>query len=115
MSGQPWSTICVTIGRLARHAASSCGHARPRRGFISPSSICCIVRRALKRASLTPEFKGAHLLRHSLATDLLGRGASLIEIGQLLRHSQPNTTQIYAKVDIKALRAIGLPWPGVVS
>ncbi|WP_210237133.1 MULTISPECIES: tyrosine-type recombinase/integrase [unclassified Mesorhizobium] len=58
-------------------------------------------------------FKGAHLLRHSLATDLLRRGASLVEIGQLLRHSQPNTTQIYAKVDIAALRAIALPWPGV--
>jgi integrase/recombinase XerD len=64
---------------------------------------------------LTPEFKGAHLLRHSLATDLLRRGASLVEIGQLLRHSQPNTTQIYAKVDIAALRAIGLPWPGAAS
>jgi integrase/recombinase XerD len=87
----------------------------PRRGFISPAAICCIVRRALKRASLTPKFKGAHLLRHSLATDLLRRGASLVEIGQLLRHSQPNTTQIYAKVDIKALRTIGLPWPGAVS
>jgi site-specific recombinase XerD len=87
----------------------------PRRGFISPSTICCIVRRALRRANLTPQFKGAHLLRHSLATDLLRRGASLVEIGQLLRHSQPNTTQIYAKVDIVALRAIGLPWPGASS
>lgn len=87
----------------------------PRRGFVSPSVICCIVRRALKRAGLTPEFKGAHLLRHSLATDLLRRGASLTEIGQLLRHSQPNTTQIYAKVDIVALRAVALPWPGVTS
>jgi site-specific recombinase XerD len=87
----------------------------PRRGFVSPSVICCIVRRALKRAGLTPEFKGAHLLRHSLATDLLRRGASLVEIGQLLRHSQPNTTQIYAKVDIAALRTIGLPWPGAAS
>jgi integrase/recombinase XerD len=87
----------------------------PRRGFISLSAICCIVRRALKRADLTPEFKGAHLLRHSLATDLLRRGASLVEIGQLLRHSQPNTTQIYAKVDIAVLRAIGLPWPGAAS
>ena len=87
----------------------------PRRGFISPSVICCIVRRALKRAGLTPVFKGAHLLRHSLATDLLRRGASLVEIGQLLRHRQPNTTQIYAKVDIAALRAIALPWPGVAS
>jgi integrase/recombinase XerD len=54
-------------------------------------------------------------LRHSLATDLLRRGASLVEIGQLLRHSQPNTTQIYAKVDIAALRAIALPWPGAAS
>jgi len=87
----------------------------PRRGFVSPSVICCIVRRALKRAGLTPVFKGAHLLRHSLATDLLRRGASLVEIGQLLRHSQPNTTQIYAKVDIAALRAIALPWPGAAS
>jgi integrase/recombinase XerD len=84
----------------------------PRRGFVSLSVICCIVRRALKRAGLDPAFKGAHLLRHSLATDLLRRGASLVEIGQVLRHSQPNTTQIYAKVDIAALRAIALSWPG---
>ena len=87
----------------------------PRRGFVSPSVICCVVRRALKRASLDPAFKGAHLLRHSLATDLLRRGASLTEIGQVLRHSQPDTTQIYAKVEITALRAIALPWPGVWS
>jgi integrase/recombinase XerD len=85
----------------------------PKRGFIGLSAICCIVRRALERAGLAPEFKGAHLLRHSLATHLLRRGASLVEIGQLLRHSQPDTTQIYAKVDITALRAIALPWPGI--
>ena len=52
---------------------------------------CSVVRRALKRAGLDPEFKGAHLLRHSLATNLLRRGASLEEIGQLLRHNQPTT------------------------
>jgi hypothetical protein len=84
----------------------------PRRGFVSLSVICRIVRRALKRAGLDPAFKGAHLLRHSLATDLLRRGASLTELVQVLRHSQPDTTQIYAKVDITALRAIALPWPG---
>jgi site-specific recombinase XerD len=61
---------------------------------------------------LNPEHKGGHLLRHSLATNLLRRGASLSEIGQLLRHRQPTTTQIYAKVDIEALRGIALPWPG---
>lgn len=87
----------------------------PQRGLAGPVAICCIVRRALRRAGLDPEFKGAHLLRHSLATDLLRRGASLGEIGQLLRHRQPTTTQIYAKVDIAALRGIALPWPGGAS
>jgi site-specific recombinase XerD len=79
------------------------------------TAICCVVRRALKRAGLNPDFKGAHLLRHSLATTMLRRGASLGEIGQLLRHRQPTTTQIYAKVDIKALRGIALPWMGGAS
>ena len=87
----------------------------PRQGLAGPVAICCIVRRALRRAGLNPEFKGAHLLRHSLATDLLRHGASLEEIGQLLRHRQPTTTQIYAKVDIAALRGIALPWPGGAS
>ena len=83
----------------------------PQQGLAGPVAICCIVRRALRRAGLDPMFKGAHLLRHSLATNLLRRGASLGEIGQLLRHQQPTTTQIYAKVDIAALRGIALPWP----
>ena len=82
---------------------------------LARSAVCCIVRRALARAGLDPECKGAHLLRHSLATNLLRRGASLSEIGQLLRHRQPTTTQIYAKVDIEALRGIALPWPGSAS
>lgn len=68
----------------------------PHQGLAGSVAICCVVRRALRRAGLDPEFKGAHLLRHSLATDLLRRGASLGEIGQLLRHRQPTTTQIYA-------------------
>jgi len=86
----------------------------PRHG-LRLSAICCVVRRALQRAGLNPDFKGAHLLRHSLATKMLSRGASLGEIGQLLRHRQPTTTQIYAKVDIKALRRIALPWMGGAS
>jgi site-specific recombinase XerD len=54
----------------------------------------------------------AHLLRHSLATRLLGSGASLEEIGQLLRHTHPQTTEIYTKVDLCALRALAQPLPG---
>ena len=87
----------------------------PLRGFAGSAAIDCVVCRALKRAGLAPHLKGAHLLRHSLATDLLRHGASLTEIGQLLRHGQPNTTQIYAKVDIESLRGIAMVWPGGAS
>jgi integrase/recombinase XerD len=53
----------------------------------------------------------AHRLRHSAATSMLAAGASLTEIGQLLRHRGPSTTSIYAKADIAALRALARPWP----
>jgi site-specific recombinase XerD len=84
----------------------------PHRGFAGPVAICTIVRRAIERAGLQPPTKGAHLLRHSLATELLRRGASLAEIGNLLRHRSPDTTMLYAKVDLAALRQIALHWPG---
>ncbi len=83
----------------------------PLRGLAGSASIDCIVARALARAGLAPPLRGGRLLRHSLATDLLRRGASLTEIGQLLRHSEPNTTEIYAKVDIESLRRIAVTWP----
>ena len=84
----------------------------PHKGFSSSVAICNIVRRALVRAKLKPAFKGSHLLRHSLATQMLRGGASLAEIGEILRHQRLNTTQIYAKVDLAALRALAQPWPG---
>ncbi|MGH8196363.1 MAG: site-specific integrase [Woeseiaceae bacterium] len=84
----------------------------PYRGLKSPSSLCDIVKRALARAGIDAPFKGAHLLRHSLATRLLGSGASLAEIGELLRHQRLETTQIYAKLDLGALRSLAQPWPG---
>jgi integrase/recombinase XerD len=43
---------------------------------------------------------------------MLRRGASLTEIGQVMRHRDPNTTRLYAKVDLSALREVALPWPG---
>ena len=83
----------------------------PHRGFAHPSTVSTIVARALVRAGLTPATRGAHLLRHSLATAMVRRGASFAEIGQVLRHRSPNTTEIYAKLDFGALRDIALPWP----
>jgi site-specific recombinase XerD len=56
----------------------------------------------------------AHRLRHTAATQMLRAGASLPEIGQLLRHRRALTTAIYAKVDRDALRTIARPWPGDV-
>ena len=87
----------------------------PRAGFASSVAIDSIVRRALQRAGLEPACKGAHLLRHCLATQMLGNGASLAEIGQLLRHRLPQTTEIYAKVDQRALSDLAQPWPGGAS
>lgn len=83
----------------------------PRRGFAHPSTVSTIVRRALARAGLCPGLKGAHLFRHSLATRMLRQGASLPEIGLVLRHRAVQTTEIYAKVDLAGLRALAQPWP----
>lgn len=84
----------------------------PYRGLGNASSLCDVVKRALARAGIDAPFKGAHLLRHSLATRLLASGASLAEIGELLRHERLETTQIYAKLDLGALRSLAQPWPG---
>lgn len=54
----------------------------------------------------------AHRLRHTLATDLLRSGASLAEVGQVLRHRSISTTALYAKVDHDALACLARPWPG---
>ena len=84
----------------------------PCRGLGHPSSVSTIVARALARADLDPPCKGAHLFRHSLATAMLRRGASLSEIGRILHHKSPDTTAIYAKVDFGSLRSLAQPWPG---
>lgn len=82
----------------------------PRRGF-ARSTVTTIVHYALQRANLSPIFKGAHLLRHSLATSMLRAGATMSEIGEVLRHRVSNTTEIYAKVDFNGLRSLTHPWP----
>ena len=84
----------------------------PIRGFLSPIAIASIIQHALQRAGIQAPTKGAHQFRHALATQMLRRGASLTEIGEILRHRTVQTTTIYAKVDLKALRTLALPWPG---
>jgi site-specific recombinase XerD len=137
-----WQTGCLTVRAKGRQRAQlplpqavgeaiasylRCGrprsasrrvflrHNAPCVGFLKAGAIGALVLRALKRAGVASESKGAHLLRHSLATQMLRTGASLTEIGQVLRHRRLDTTRIYAKVDLKALRAIALAWPGGVA
>ncbi len=88
----------------------------PKVGFASGCAITMIAKAALERGGIRGyAHQGAHLFRHSLATELLRSGATLSQIGQLLRHKSHDTTRIYAKVDIKALRSMSLPWPGGVQ
>jgi len=77
---------------------------------MTAGSVTGAVHRAGRRAGL--EGVRAHQLRHTAASQMLAAGASLTEIGQLLRHSRTSTTSIYAKTDRDALRTVARPWPG---
>ncbi|HOT83693.1 MAG TPA: tyrosine-type recombinase/integrase, partial [Candidatus Defluviicoccus seviourii] len=76
---------------------------------LGSSRVSTIVADAARRADLGRIH--AHRLRHTAATELLRAGASLPEIGQLLRHRHVETTAIYAKVDRDRLRLIARAWP----
>lgn len=76
---------------------------------LSASRVSTIVADAARRAGIGRVH--SHRLRHTAATELLRSGASLPEIGQLLRHRRAQTTAIYAKVDHASLRLIARPWP----
>ncbi len=78
---------------------------------IGSRAISAIVRAACTRAGLP--VMGTHCLRHSTAVHLLGAGAGLVEISQVLRHRRVLTTAIYAKADLRSLMLVAQPWPGV--
>lgn len=76
---------------------------------LTAAALRQVMGRACRHAGL-PRV-GAHRLRHSLATDMLRAGASLPEVGQVLRHRSQLSTMTYAKVDENALRPLARPWP----
>ena len=109
------AAIAAYLRRGRPRSTSRCVFLRskaPLRGFLGQCGVGSIVRHALQRAGIQAPTKGAHQFRHALATQMLRHGASLTEIGDALRHRSPQTTTIYAKVDLKALRTLALPWPG---
>lgn len=86
----------------------------PYRSGISSDTIGSVVKRALARAGINASVKGAHLLRHSAATQMLREGVALEQIGSVLRHRRVDTTAYYAKVDEALLRRVVQPWPEVL-
>jgi site-specific recombinase XerD len=85
----------------------------PVRGFKNHTAVCSVVQYALARAGIDSPRKGTHQFRHALATTMLRKGSSLSEIGEVLRHRDPDTTKIYTKVDLHSLRKLAPPWPSV--
>lgn len=91
-------------------------HQGARRGWpLSANTVSAVVVRALDRAGVRSPLAGAYVLRHTVATRLVGRGASLKEVADFLGHRSLDTTAIYAKLDLPALREVALPWPAAVT
>ena len=85
----------------------------PHRPFADSDAVGAVVGRALKRAAVGgANSRGAHVFRHSAATNLLRSGVSLEIITALLRHRSSDTTAIYAKVDLPMLQELAQPWMG---
>ena len=112
--------VGTAIVTYLQHGRPTCGDRHlflrsmaPIRGLLDGSDgVGSIVRYALERAKVDAPHRGSHQFRHALAAQMLRQGASLPEIGQVLRHRSPQTTSIYAKVDLDALRTVVMAWPG---
>jgi len=86
----------------------------PYRPFKRGDGVSSVVRCAMKRAGVVSPFKGAHVLRHTAATQMLRHGVPLDRIGLVLRHRGIDTTAYYAKADVNSLKEIAQPWPQVL-
>lgn len=100
-------------GRPRCESAAVFTRVRAPHGPLTAGGVSSIVRAACKRAGLPAV--NAHRLRHTAATEMLHAGASLSEVGQVLRHASVLTTAIYAKVDHSRLRTLAFGWPEVTS
>jgi site-specific recombinase XerD len=83
----------------------------PCRPFRSGDGVSSVVKRLMKRAGIVTPVKGAHVLRHTAATEMLRHGVPLEKIGLVLRHRGVDTTAYYAKADVALLKQIAQPWP----
>ena len=75
-------------------------------------SICTLIQKLLRRAGVSVHRPGAHVLRHSLATQMVARGSTFKEVADVLGHQSLATAEIYAKLDLGSLSEVAMPWPG---
>jgi site-specific recombinase XerD len=93
----------VFVQHLGRHTGAP----------ISSGVVSAAVVRALRRAGINSPLAGGYVFRHTLASRMVRRGASLKEVADLLGHRCLDTTAIYAKLDVASLSEVALPWPEV--
>jgi integrase/recombinase XerD len=103
----------IRHGRVTASRALFVRSRAPNQPFKDGQILNNILRDAFARSGLKPPapYVGSHVLRHSLAVNLAREGASLEEIGDMLRHRSRQSTMIYARLDIEGLRSIARPWP----
>ena len=75
-------------------------------------AISHIARRALQRADISVTHPGAHVFRHTVATEMVRSGASFPQVADVLGHESLETTALYAKLDLDSLSQLAMPWPG---
>jgi integrase/recombinase XerD len=80
---------------------------------LAANAVRAAIRKAFRRCYPDEPARGSHVLRHSLATGMLAKGATFKEIADILRHRNIETSAIYAKVELKALTHVALAWPEV--
>ncbi len=86
--------------------------ARPPYRQLGGPSVTGIAKRALQRAGIAVARPGAHIFRHTFASQMVRRDVPMKTISDLLGHARLDTTAIYAKLDRETLATIALPWPG---
>ena len=87
-------------------------HTAPFAPLQTSSALSKAVKLLLHKAGIERHSSGAHLLRHTVASQMVCGGASFKEVADVLGHQSLQTTSIYAKLDLVALSQVALPWPG---
>ena len=86
---------------------------RPPVRSLTSAAVWAIVRQAFTRAGIVvPPGVASHLFRHTIASQMVNRGASFKDVADVLGHQSIATTGMYVKLALEALAAVALPWGG---